>query len=56
MDDKFIYITIMIHKITPVVDYNYWLKHFDTQLNDHLIKIKLKVPKVAVPTNKKTLF
>ena len=25
---------MMIHKFTPSVDYNYWLKRWDTQLNE----------------------
>ena len=25
--------TMMIHKITPSVDFNLWLKHLNTQLN-----------------------
>ena len=34
---------MMIHKIAPSVDYNWWLKRLDTQLNEppnqNLIKI-----------------
>ena len=48
MTDKF----MVIHKITPSVDYNHWLKCLDTQLNEPTYQ---KVPKVVKPTNKKTL-
>ena len=34
---------MMIHKITPSVDYNLWLKRLVTQLNQNSIK----VPKVV---------
>ena len=47
---------MMIHKITPFVDYNYWLKHFNTQLNESTNQYSLKVPKVVKPINKKTLL
>ena len=46
---------LMIHKITPSVDYNYWLKNFDTQLIEPTNKNLIKVPKVLEQTNKKTL-
>ena len=45
---------MMMHKIIPFVDYNYWFKRLNTQLNKPTNQIK--VPKVAVPTNKKTLL
>ena len=35
----------MIYKITPSVDYNYWLKRLDTKPNETTNPIK-KVPKV----------
>ena len=44
---------MMIHKITPSVDYNKWLKHLDTQLNNSKFTI---VTKVVKSTNKKTLL
>ena len=45
MADTFIYmIKIMIHKITSSVEYNYWLKRLETQLNETVKS--LKVPKV----------
>ena len=46
---------IKIHKITPFVDYNKWLKRFDTQLNE-LTYLKFQVPKIVKPTNKKMLL
>ena len=42
------------HKIAPSVDYNQWLKRFDTQLNEPKNQNSIKVPKVD--TNKKTLL
>ena len=39
---------MMIHKISTVVDYNKWLKRWDTKLKFN------KCPKVVEPTNKKT--
>ena len=42
----------MIHKITQSVDYNYWLKRLDAQLNEPTNKNTIRVVK---PTNKKTL-
>ena len=47
---------MLTHKITPSVDYNYWLKRLDTQFNKPTIQKSLKVPKVVKPTNKKTLL
>ena len=48
---------MMIHKINPAVDYNYWLKRLDsgTQHNKPTNRNSIKVPKVVEPTNKKTL-
>ena len=37
---------MMIHKITPYLDYNQWLKRMDTQLNQPPNKIQLKSPKL----------
>ena len=54
MADKLMYnytSLIMIHKITPSVDYNYWLKRLDTTNQN-----SIKVLKVVEPTNKKTLI
>ena len=34
MDDEFMYIPKMIHKITPFVDYNWWPKRFDTKRHE----------------------
>ncbi len=45
-----------IHTITPLEDYNFWLKRLDTQLKKSTNQNSLKVPKVARPTNKKTLI
>ena len=47
---------MLIHKITPSVDYNYWLKRLDTQLNKTTNQNSLEVPKVVMPKNKKTLL
>ena len=47
---------MIIHKIASSVDYNYWLKRLDTQLNESTNQNSLKVPKVEKPTNKKTLL
>ena len=48
MADKLMYITNDVtQKSTPSVDYNSWLKRFDTQLNQ---PIKIQVPKVVKPT------
>ena len=45
MADRLIYITNnIIHKFT--VDYYYWLKRLNTQLNESTIQNSLKVPKV----------
>ena len=46
----------MIHKITPSVDYKYWLKRLATQLNEQTNQNSIKVSMVVKPTNKKTLF
>ena len=37
---------------TPSVDYNNWLKHLDTQLNEPTNQNSIKVLKVVNPTNK----
>ena len=42
---------MMMHKITPSVYYNYWLKRFDTQLHKPTNQNSIKVPKVVKPTN-----
>ena len=44
---------MMIHKIHSSVDYNYWLKRLDTQLNKSSNRNALKLVK---PKNKKTLL
>ena len=44
---------MIIHKITPFVDYNEWLKRLDTQLNEQTNQNLIKVPKIVEPTNKK---
>ena len=46
----------MIHKITPSVDYNQWLRRLDTQPNEATNQNSFKVPKVDKTTNKKTLL
>ena len=46
--------TMMIHIITPSVDYNLWLKRLDNKLNEPTNQNLLKVPKVVKPKNNKT--
>ena len=48
--------TMIIHKITPSIDYNLWFKRLDTQLNEPTNQNWIKVPKVVKPTKKKTLL
>ena len=38
------------------LDYNKWLKHLDTQLNEPTNQNAIKVTKVVEPTNKKTVL
>ena len=45
---------MMINKINPALNYKYWLKHLDTQLNKQTNKLN-KVLKVVETTNKKIL-
>ena len=40
-----------MQKITPFVDYNFWLKHFDSQLNGPTKQNSMKILKVDKPTN-----
>ena len=47
------YITNDVTQITPSVDFNYWLKLLDTQLNEQPNQNSIKVLKVVEPTNKK---
>ena len=35
---------MMIHKIFPLVDYNYWLKLLDTQLNEPMAVKLMFIP------------
>ena len=44
----------MIHKITQTVNYNWWLKRLDTELNEPTNQNLLEVHKVGEQTNKKT--
>ena len=47
MPDKLMYIpNYNRHKITPSVDYNYSLKHFNTQLNKPTNQNSVKSPKL----------
>ena len=46
---------MMIHNITPSVDYNNWLKCLDTQLNEPTKQIN-NGPQVVEPTFEKTLL
>ena len=43
---------MMIHIITPIVDYNLWLKRLDTQFSEPTNQNSVKVPKVVEPTNR----
>ena len=43
---------MMKHKITPSVDYKYWL---DTQLNESTKQNSMKIIKAVKQTNKETL-
>ena len=43
---------MVLHKITPPVDYKQWLKRLDTQLKEATNR---KVSNVLKATNKKTL-
>ena len=53
MADKLMYIpNLMTHVIPSSVDYKYWLKHLDTQLNESTNPKSAKVPKVVKQTNK----
>ena len=45
--EKLVNIPNMIHKITPFVDYNKWLKRLDTLLNNPSNKNSVKVLKVV---------
>ena len=46
----------LIHKVTLSVNYNYWLKRLDTQLNEPANQNLIKASKVVNQTNKKTLL
>ena len=51
MADKLMYILNNdTKKITPSVDYNKWLKRFNTQHNEPTNQNQIKVPKVVKPT------
>ena len=52
MTDKY---PMLIHKITHSVDYDWWLKRLDTQLDKPTNQNPLKALKVVKPTNEKTL-
>ena len=45
---------MMENEMTPSVAYNWWLKRFNTHLNEPNKQNSLNVPKVV--TNKKTLL
>ena len=44
---------MMIHKIIPSVDYSWWLKRLDIQLNGPTKQSYIQVPKVVKQMNKK---
>ena len=56
MDDIEMYIPILIHTITPSIDYNWWLKRLDSQLIIPTNRNSIKVDKLFKPTNKETLL
>ena len=58
MDDKMMHCTAPFIKVTisHSVDYNYWFKRLNTQLNKSTNQYSIKVPKVVKLTNKKTLL
>ena len=57
MADKLKYIPIvMIHKIIPSVDSNWWLKCLNTQLNERTNQNLTEIRKVVKSPNKKTLL
>ena len=47
MADKLMQSPMLIHKVTPSVDYNWWLKRLDTQLNKPVNQNLIKVPKLS---------
>ena len=47
---------MMIHKITPSVDYNLWLKRMDNYLSETTNHISIKVPEIVKQTNNETLI
>ena len=47
---------MILHKITPFVDYNQWVKRLNTQLNEPTNNNLKEVPKAFKPTNKKTYY
>ncbi len=53
---KLIYVPNEDRKITPFVDYNYWLKHLDTQINEPTNQNPIKFLKCCYANNKKTLL
>ena len=47
---------MILHKITPSVEYHLWLKRLDTQLNKPTNQNTLKGPKIDKQTIKKMFF
>ena len=56
MADELMYIANDDKQDCPSVDSNYWLKRFNTQLNDPTNQNSLKVPKVVKPIYNKMLL
>ena len=56
MSDKLMHIPNDDNKTTPSVDYNYWLKRLDTQLNETTNQNLIKVLKVVMPTNEEKVI
>ena len=56
MADKLIHISNGDTQNYSSVDYNYWLKRLNTQLNEATNQNSIKVTMFVKPTNKKTLL
>ena len=56
MADKYITSQFDEHKITPSVDYNYWLKCLEAQVNEPTKENSIRSPKVLGQQINKMLF
>ena len=48
--------SLNIHKIIPSVDYNQWLKHLDTQIDEPTNQNSIKIPQSFRANDKKCYF